>query len=1094
MLQLGKWDAAVVQLRHALEAGPDDRMVRTELIQTARHCLLQGQKNAARELYLAYLAIHPKDGAILELWENLQDSTQARVLVETAKARPGQYRVSAIVSTYADEAFIKECLDNLLAQSIGTQLEIVVIDAASPENESAIVKDYQTRHANITYLRTRERIGVYPAWNIGITHATGTYCLSMSTNDQLVEDGCERLARVLDEHPSAVLAYGNTYLTHEPHETIERNSHYGSYRWGPYSFPNHLEKGCWIGPHPMWRRSVHQTVGYFDERYIADGDQEFWMRLGSQFPFAYIDHFTGLQWITEDSLSGRGRIPLLEVAVIQSQYRQATTSSTPRGAQGRIEAAGGAAARTVSTPSARGRHINDGDNPRNTPLVSAIVSTYNAEKYIRGCLESLLAQTIAPSVEIIVIDSASPQGEGDIVREFQASSPDRTIRYLRTENRESVYAAWNRGIKLATGKYITNANTDDRLRRDALEHMTQVMEACPDIDLVYADVIKTGTANQTFDRCTPTGVLCWPDWDRQRLLAEGCFIGPQPVWRREVHERYGYFDERYSISADYEFWLRISQSSCFHHLSVPLGLYLEREDSVEHRNPKKKRQQDREIVETYRDPSRQGDMIMLTPETILAGICRMAEDKKYQAVAAWGLEKLITDYPDHAAVHNNRAVLAFEQGDFETACRHYERAAALAPDNARFQKDLGDFYMVQNQSGLALAQFERVLSLQPNHVETLMAAGHLNVAIQNFTGAHDYYQRVLTIDPLHDDARRFFDRLQARKTESIQMATSEELYTAATKEITAGRVEEAVTLLKQLVSQDPEHALGHNDLGVLCYRKGDPEEALAHYQQAVTLEPENITFQKNLADFHWVALGDIKQAMEIYVRALTLDPRDTETLLSCGKICMQLGKNDDARAFVISVIEKEPWNETAQKMLDQLDAKDSADPSVLDHDALYRQALDKAGKGDTKGAIDDLNLLVPEEPHKASLYNDLGVLYYQQGEKISARDNYEKAVELAPDEPTSQKNLADFYLMEEGRIEDALKLYVRVLEKNPQDVDSLLATGLVCIKMNNLNEARSFYQRAQEIEPWNANVREAMERLERLETESGQSQATSFAM
>ena len=84
--------------------------------------------------------------------------------------------------------------------------------------------------------------------------------------------------------------------------------------------------------------------------------------------------------------------------------------------------------------------------------------------------------------------------------------------------------------------------------------------------------------------------------------------------------------------------------------------------------------------------------------------------------------------------------------------------------------------------------------------------------------------------------------------------------------------------------------------------------------------------------------------------------------------------------------------------------------------------------------------------------------------------------------------------MEVNRIEDALKLYVRVLERNPQDVDSMLATGLICIKMNDLNEARSFYQRAQEIEPWNANVREAMERLARLEAESDPSQTASFAM
>ena len=86
-------------------------------------------------------------------------------------------------------------------------------------------------------------------------------------------------------------------------------------------------------------------------------------------------------------------------------------------------------------------------------LVSAIVSTFNAARFIRGCIEDLEGQTISDKIEIIIVDSASEQNEGEIVREFQERYPN--IRYTRTEQRESVYAAWNRGIRMARGKYIT---------------------------------------------------------------------------------------------------------------------------------------------------------------------------------------------------------------------------------------------------------------------------------------------------------------------------------------------------------------------------------------------------------------------------------------------------------------------------------------------------------------------------------------------------------------------------------------------------------------------------------------------------------------
>ncbi|RMG11628.1 MAG: glycosyltransferase, partial [Deltaproteobacteria bacterium] len=50
---------------------------------------------------------------------------------------------------------------------------------------------------------------------------------------------------------------------------------------------------------------------------------------------------------------------------------------------------------------------------------TAIVSTYNSERFIRGCLEGLLGQTLGEALEILVIDSGSEEGEGEVVRSFQ---------------------------------------------------------------------------------------------------------------------------------------------------------------------------------------------------------------------------------------------------------------------------------------------------------------------------------------------------------------------------------------------------------------------------------------------------------------------------------------------------------------------------------------------------------------------------------------------------------------------------------------------------------------------------------------------------
>jgi glycosyltransferase involved in cell wall biosynthesis len=245
-------------------------------------------------------------------------------------------------------------------------------------------------------------------------------------------------------------------------------------------------------------------------------------------------------------------------------------------------------------------------------LVSAIVSTFNAERFLEGCLADLERQTLADRVEIIVVDSASEQGEGAIVRRRQERLAN--IRYIRTPERESVYAAWNRAIRTAAGSYITNANTDDRHRPDAFERMSRVLDMRPDVALVYADVVETVTDNETFDRCTPTRTRRWYDWNRDRLLTHGCFIGPQPMWRRGLHDEYGFFDEGLVSSGDFEFWLRISQTHAFHHIREPLGLYLARPDSVEHRHRDLKNLEDARILAAYRRAAAAGKVIRSLPK------------------------------------------------------------------------------------------------------------------------------------------------------------------------------------------------------------------------------------------------------------------------------------------------------------------------------------------------------------------------------------------------------------------------------------------------------------------------------------------------
>jgi tetratricopeptide (TPR) repeat protein len=455
--------------------------------------------------------------------------------------------------------------------------------------------------------------------------------------------------------------------------------------------------------------------------------------------------------------------------------------------------------------------------------------------------------------------------------------------------------------------------------------------------------------------------------------------------------------------------------------------------------------------------------------------------------AGWLIQKMLDEYPDHARAHNDWAVLAHDAGDTQTAQHHYERAADLAPGNFAIQIALAHFYHVSLQDPeKALTQYKKALALEPQDIGAMIIAGHLSVGQREFDQARQFYQQVLVVDPEHADARQSLEKLDqcgSLQTTDEPPESADSFYQRGLGKAQSGDLGGAIEDLELTLNKEPDHALAHNDLGVLYYQQGDKQKALEHYERAAAKDPYNAVFQKNLGDFYFAERIDGQAALERYVEALRLNPDDTETLINTGQICVALGKSDDARHFFQRTLEIDPTNNDLRKLMDRLDSKADASIGSLDRRECLEQVQSPTTPGDNDAKVSDLEKLVAHDPGNAMAYNDLGVLYYSSGQKEKAVGCYERAVELAPDQINYKKNLADFYLMEQSRIEEAMKIYVAVLENNPQDVESILAVGLVCAAMHNFPEARGFYQRALEIEPWNENAKHALDLLDQAERE-----------
>lgn len=117
--------------------------------------------------------------------------------------------------------------------------------------------------------------------------------------------------------------------------------------------------------------------------------------------------------------------------------------------------------------------------------ISVIVAVYNAEKYLRKCMDSLTAQTLK-DIQIVCVDDASTDSSPQMLEAY--AQRDRRIRIIRLGKNHGQAYARNQGIKIADGELITAVDADDWLAPDALEQAAKVFEAHPDTDCVLFNV------------------------------------------------------------------------------------------------------------------------------------------------------------------------------------------------------------------------------------------------------------------------------------------------------------------------------------------------------------------------------------------------------------------------------------------------------------------------------------------------------------------------------------------------------------------------------------------------------------------------------
>ncbi|HJV33642.1 tetratricopeptide repeat protein, partial [Geomonas sp.] len=165
-------------------------------------------------------------------------------------------------------------------------------DQASEQAESAIVADFQRSHRNVISLRIAAAHGRHAGVDLAVRMASGRFITVLDAADRMSEDAYRLLSAALEQHPEAMMAYGDTCFTTVPHECFANHTSYGKMMWPDYN-QQQLARASEVAPHPMWRRELHDTVGGFAA--TDDGLHDLMLRTAARFSMLHVPSFTGLQ-------------------------------------------------------------------------------------------------------------------------------------------------------------------------------------------------------------------------------------------------------------------------------------------------------------------------------------------------------------------------------------------------------------------------------------------------------------------------------------------------------------------------------------------------------------------------------------------------------------------------------------------------------------------------------------------------------------------------------------------------------------------------------------------------------------------------------
>jgi tetratricopeptide (TPR) repeat protein/S1-C subfamily serine protease len=438
-----------------------------------------------------------------------------------------------------------------------------------------------------------------------------------------------------------------------------------------------------------------------------------------------------------------------------------------------------------------------------------------------------------------------------------------------------------------------------------------------------------------------------------------------------------------------------------------------------------------------------------------------------------------------SAFYNSRGVLYEDQGKLKLALADYNKAISLNLNHVRSYNNRGSLYNEQGKPELALADYNKAISLDPNYAPAYNNRGLLYNKQGKPELALADYNQAIAINP--NQALLYYNRgnlYNEQGKPELALADHNKAialnpnYTPAYSNRgilyeDQGKSELALADYNQAIAINPNQALLYYNRGNLYKDQGKLELALADYNQAIALNPNHVPSYNNRGVLY-KDQGKPELALADHNKAIAINPNDAGAYYNRGVFYYDQGKPELALADYNKAISLNPNYANAHYNRGLLYKNQGKPESALADwnqeiaiNPNYADAYNNRGnlyleQGKPELALADYNKAIALNPNDAEAYNNRGVLYKNQGKPELALADYNKAIALAPNDVNAYNNRGDLY-DEQGKLDLALADYNKAISLNPNDVKAYIGLGTLYLKMSNIEAARTNFQKAQEL-------------------------------